>query len=709
MGDPSRPAGSDTVTAVDIRSIGYQRPRPATSLDDDAIVSGKVQGRRPPLPVGRLGGQEPAHLARHMHGRRPGPAQHDECSRLPIAFDQGEPAVHAQDPDGSVEAIGMDAVPRDDSHGDVVEQPRARHRVDDMGVPAAIDVQMLLGVARRGHRGVRQPQDRRDGRVADVAVVNPDAPAGLIGRRAAEREVATHGHQRAPHASARDGGECFARRIALADRPHVELHAGNGEGDRAACLVEPHVRMSCPTRRLLEGGRIRHSPGRARIPPETDDGTLRHIECAIGGGRETRRGLEHGEQVGAHGQRVSDGLARHTAQLALRQVVGQDAVQLTDAVEAGPERDACRIGIRGVDRDARQRAHVGLDALESLEAELQRLRNARRGQPGATFRRDPCPCADSRGRQGNHNRVSAKARIHVLRSAFCVLEIEQPLRVVVQQLALDGLAGREPPDRGQRLRTLTLLAAADVVVAVAAVQQLVLMPRQEVAREGFVARQGIESRAGRQVAVHVRVVAQIAVRETARRHGSLRVEDRLVEVVRVDVGPPRLRVADEGHARVRRQHRVEPLEAVVVHAELPVHQHRHAARRGQAVDRLHLRSVAGHAELLLRDDHGPARQLAGNLVGGAVEIGHVVGPEQELARMRRREGVTRIVAEGLRLQAVRSTVVRGWASRGASRRQEDGGRDPHRPLVGEQHVVWPAAVADVLVDVYDGLSCRLRV
>ena len=190
---------------------------------------------------------------------------------------------------------------------------------------------------------------------------------GCAGGAVAEGDVAADGHERTPHACARDGGQCFARRVALADPPHVELHAGDVEGDRAARLVEPHVRVSGPSRRLLEGLRIRQAPGRARVAPEADDGTLRHIEGALGGRRESRRGLQDGEQVRADRERMADGLARHAAQLALREVVRQDAVQLPDAVEAGTERDARGIGIRGVHRDARQRAHVGLDALEPLE------------------------------------------------------------------------------------------------------------------------------------------------------------------------------------------------------------------------------------------------------------------------------------------------------------------------------------------------------
>ena len=56
----------------------------------------------------------------------------------------------------------------------------------------------------------------------------------------------------------------------------------------------------------------------------------------------------------------------------------------------------------------------------------------------------------------------------------------------------------------------------------------------------------------------------------------------LILMVPVDVGPPRLRVADEVHRRILLEHPVKALEPVVVHLELPVHQHRHAMRLRRA-------------------------------------------------------------------------------------------------------------------------------
>ena len=50
------------------------------------------------------------------------------------------------------------------------------------------------------------------------------------------------------------------------------------------------------------------------------------------------------------------------------------------------------------------------------------------------------------------------------------------------------MVGGEAPDDGDRLRALAFRPAAVAVVAVAAEQQLVLMPREKITRERFVSR-----------------------------------------------------------------------------------------------------------------------------------------------------------------------------------------------------------------------------
>jgi hypothetical protein len=48
--------------------------------------------------------------------------------------------------------------------------------------------------------------------------------------------------------------------------------------------------------------------------------------------------------------------------------------------------------------------------------------------------------------------------------------------------------------------------------------------------------------------------------------------------------------------------------------------------------------------------------------------------------------------------------MRRWAVRGTSSRQQNRRRRADRPLVREQDVVETAAVAEMLMDVYNGLA-----
>ena len=62
-------------------------------------------------------------------------------------------------------------------------------------------------------------------------------------------------------------------------------------------------------------------------------------------------------------------------------------------------------------------------------------------------------------------------------------QLEELLRVFVKQLALDSLVRREAADGGDGLRALTFLARAVEVVAIAAVEQFVLVALEESGRE----------------------------------------------------------------------------------------------------------------------------------------------------------------------------------------------------------------------------------
>jgi hypothetical protein len=138
--------------------------------------------------------------------------------------------------------------------------------------------------------------------------------------------------------------------------------------------------------------------------------------------------------------------------------------------------------------------------------------------------------------------------------------------------------------------------------------------------------------------------------------------------------------------------------------ELPVHEDRHVVRAGERVDLLHLRRVALHAEFLFGNHDGGALQVAPDLRGRILEIGHVVRAEPECAAMALHEPIARVVPQGLRLQAVRQSAMRRRAVRGTSSRQQNRRRRADRALVCEQDVVGTAAVAEMLVDIYNRLA-----
>ena len=64
----------------------------------------------------------------------------------------------------------------------------------------------------------------------------------------------------------------------------------------------------------------------------------------------------------------------------------------------------------------------------------------------------------------------------------------------------------------------------------------------------------------------------------------------------------------------------------------------------------------------------------------------------------------RLVAQRLGLQSVRDALMGGGTRRRPAGRQQDRRRRADGALVREQHVVGPAAVAEMLVDVYNRLA-----
>ena len=89
-----------------------------------------------------------------------------------------------------------------------------------------------------------------------------------------------------------------------------------------------------------------------------------------------------------------------------------------------------------------------------------------------------------------------------------------------------------------------------------------------------------------------------------------------------------------------------------------------------------------------------------------VKIGHVVGANSERVTAGLGEPVAGLVAQRFRLQAVRHAPVRGRPRGRPPGGQQNRRRRANRTLVRDQHIVRTAAVAQVLVDIYNRLARR---
>ena len=125
-------------------------------------------------------------------------------------------------------------------------------------------------------------------------------------------------------------------------------------------------------------------------------------------------------------------------------------------------------------------------------------------------------------------------------------EPEEALGVSVENFPLGRLVRDQPADLLELPEPGATRGDRGCIVAVAAVHELVLMPIKESRAVLRVPSEGAETGTGREVAVHVGVVAQVFVGEAARGDLASGVElARVIDIRRVDVRPPGLRVADE--------------------------------------------------------------------------------------------------------------------------------------------------------------------
>src|SRR5947209_3879606 len=116
----------------------------------------------------------------------------------------------------------------------------------------------------------------------------------------------------------------------------------------------------------------------------------------------------------------------------------------------------------------------------------------------------------------------------------------------------------------------------------------------------LIPQQRIQSRARREISIHVRIVGEIAVRDAVRRYLRFRVKHGLVEML-VDISPPGLGVTDEIHLWILLEDLVETIEAGVIGPMLKVKKDGHLECLRQLRDLLNMNGIASDGKLLLAD------------------------------------------------------------------------------------------------------------
>ena len=128
-------------------------------------------------------------------------------------------------------------------------------------------------------------------------------------------------------------------------------------------------------------------------------------------------------------------------------------------------------------------------------------------------------------------------------------------------------------------------------------------------------------------------------------------------------------MADEVHLGILLQHRVETVEALVVAADLPMHQNRHAVGVGELIEFLHLGRIAFDVEFLFTDEHCPELEIFFDDRGGVGEIANLVGTEDEFGGEGSHESEAVLVAGNRAFEAV-GAAVDGRGAKGVAARRE---------------------------------------
>ena len=231
-----------------------------------------------------------------------------------------------------------ESVRRDDGDGNVVDEAHSCCWIDDVGIAAAIDVDVLFTGTRCRDGGVGELEDARDAAERGIVGVNVDTPAALSGRSFAERKVSADSHQRLANAQPIETRDRLARRVSLANRADIERHVLAVQRHGPVTGIQMKVAKPRSHRRLSERRRIRHTSSRSRIAPQSDHGALCDIECATRCRRQILRRASTVKRSSLTRTAWPAGVFGHSIQFAVGLVVGEDSIEIADAIERRRER-----------------------------------------------------------------------------------------------------------------------------------------------------------------------------------------------------------------------------------------------------------------------------------------------------------------------------------------------------------------------------------
>ena len=183
------------------RESGCQKPRPQEPASQSP---GPRPQRRSLRDSSALPGKA-CESARSEAPRLPVFLGHDQGRRVRPGINQRQAALHAQQADGSVQAVGGSGVGSNHGGLNALRHAQAGRRIHDVRIADAVDLDELLGVAGGRDAGIVK-QEVLGGFVrAALKRRDPDLPTALAGRRAPDGDVAAGRDERAVESPAPSG------------------------------------------------------------------------------------------------------------------------------------------------------------------------------------------------------------------------------------------------------------------------------------------------------------------------------------------------------------------------------------------------------------------------------------------------------------------------------------------------------------------------